>query len=290
MSISNSSNLTFYQFNLEDVLGLINLSTSVGWDYHEEEVKTLLLSGKVFGHKNEAGKVVSSAAIIPYGNDLAFIGKVIVHKDYRGVGLASKVMKACMDQVSKETTMLLIATQQGKPLYEKLHFEAVDCVHKFLCENYISHSEESKDHNLSIEEYKDSDLEAIIRLDEAAFGGSRRQFLMNRINQADQSLLVKDKNGRTVGFGLSILGPANLTLGPIIAPNQRAALMLIDRLSKGHTGKCRIDVTSGKEDFMSQLMKRGFEKVSQPPVMASNSRTMPNRNNTLFSIASQAFG
>jgi hypothetical protein len=47
------------------------------------------------------------------------------------------------------------------------------------------------------------------------------------------------------------LGPINLILGPIVAPNVETASLLIDKLAQHHQGKARIDVPSGKEELMS---------------------------------------
>ncbi|OQO98791.1 GNAT family N-acetyltransferase, partial [Geobacillus sp. 44B] len=81
-------------FGYEDIPELILLSASVGWDYDEHEIRTMMKSGKIYGHKNEEGKVVSSAAIIPYDTSLASIGMVIVHEEYRGMGLGKIVTRA----------------------------------------------------------------------------------------------------------------------------------------------------------------------------------------------------
>ncbi|WP_322741753.1 hypothetical protein [Fictibacillus phosphorivorans] len=79
MVTKDASALKEERFDHNDVLGLIELSSSVGWDYDEGEINTILLSGNIYGHKNPKGKIVSSAAIIPYDTNLASIGMVIVH-------------------------------------------------------------------------------------------------------------------------------------------------------------------------------------------------------------------
>ena len=38
-------------FDENDIPGLIDLSDSVGWDYDEYEIRTVMMSGKIFGHK-----------------------------------------------------------------------------------------------------------------------------------------------------------------------------------------------------------------------------------------------
>jgi hypothetical protein len=85
MILNNKTRLELVQFNEYDVSDLIELSKSVGWDYDENEIGTVISSGKIFGHKNGDGKIVSSAAIIPYDTTLASIGMVIVNKDFEAL-------------------------------------------------------------------------------------------------------------------------------------------------------------------------------------------------------------
>jgi hypothetical protein len=52
MQIEDHVVLKVERFNLNDVSGLIRLSSSVGWDYDEEEIHTILSSVSIFGQKN----------------------------------------------------------------------------------------------------------------------------------------------------------------------------------------------------------------------------------------------
>jgi len=103
-------------FDANDIPGLIALSDSVGWDYDELEIRTVMLSGKIFGHRNAEGKIVSSAAIIAYDSNLVSIGMVIVHENYRGFGLGKLATQKCIDSVSEHTAIMLVATKDGEPL------------------------------------------------------------------------------------------------------------------------------------------------------------------------------
>ncbi len=289
MVTNNKTILEIVQFDKYDVPGLIDLSASVGWDYDENEIGTVMSSGKIFGHKTAEGEIVSSAAIIQYDTNLASIGMVIVNKKFRGLGLAKEATQQCIDFTSIDTSIMLIATEEGEPLYNKMGFKTVDCVHKYLCDNYtatkpLNHS------GVTIEDFNEIDFIEILNLDEAAFGDKRSNFLHNRINQSEQCLVVKDNKANIIGYGISILGPINLILGPIVAPDSQTAAILLDRLAFNHQGKLRIDVPSGNEEFMLFLKLSGFIKASKPPIMVINSSNMPPRNNTLFGIAAQIFG
>lgn len=130
--------------NKEDISGLINLSASVGWDYDEQVINTVMAVGIIYGHKNEQGDIISSAAIIPYDNKLASIGMIIVIENYRGNKLGKELTQACINLVPDETTIMLIATKEGKPLYEKLGFRTVTFVHTFFNDNYMPLNQTAK--------------------------------------------------------------------------------------------------------------------------------------------------
>ncbi|MFX3673456.1 MAG: GNAT family N-acetyltransferase [Paenisporosarcina sp.] len=280
---------TLDKLDKQDIPGLIELSTSVGWDYNREEITTIMSSGIIYGHKNKEGKIVSSAAIVAYESKVASVGMVIVRGEYRGLGLGKRATEKCLESAKENTTVMLIATEAGKPMYEKMGFILIDTVHKYLCDSYIPILIDNF-RNSSIENLQNEEIPQIITLDKNAFGDNRKTLLINRIKQAKKALVVRNADGNLVGFGLSISGTENLLLGPIIAPDAETAYLLINNLAKNHKGKIRIDVPSGNEHFMSQLVQSGFSKVSQPPIMILNSTKMPQRNRTLYGIAAQIFG
>ncbi|MDM5247858.1 GNAT family N-acetyltransferase [Lysinibacillus sp. G4S2] len=276
-------------FDAKDIPGLIALSDSVGWDYDELEIRTVMLSGKIFGHRNAEGKIVSSAAIIAYDSNLVSIGMVIVHENYRGFGLGKLATQKCIDSVSEHTAIMLVATKEGEPLYKKMGFTTVDYVHKYIADNY-SGEKNFVSHEWSVEDFQEVDFAAIVRLDEVAFGEKRSNFLRNRIKQSKRCIVVKDHQANIIGFGMSIAGPINLILGPIVAPDAQTATDIFDTLTKDHNGKLRIDVPSGHAEFTKFLEQSGFTEANTPPVMILRAEKMPARNNTLFAIAAQIFG
>nr|WP_041820149.1 GNAT family N-acetyltransferase [Halalkalibacterium halodurans] len=258
-------------------------------DYDQFEIETVMQVGTIFGHKNSEGTLVSSAAIIPYESKLASIGMVIVSSQCRGLGLGREVTEACIKATLEDTTLMLIATDEGRPLYERLGFAAVERIHKHLCDDY-KEPESIPSMDVTIEELRSNDFRQLVQLDEGAMGVRRSRFLKQRTTQANQSLVAKDKAGNVIGYGLSILGPIHLIIGPIVAPNHEIACLILDRLACQHKGKLRMDVPSGHHTFLQHLQRRGFTEVNTPPVMAKQSAYEPRRNGTLFAIAAQVFG
>ncbi|PQZ59502.1 GNAT family N-acetyltransferase [Bacillus sp. MYb209] len=268
---------------------LISLSERIGWDYSLGEINTILSSGIVYGMRNEKGEVIASAAIILYGETLASIGMVIVHPDYKGRGIGKAITDSCMKIVSSQTPIMLIATDEGKPLYEKLGFRVVSYVSKYICNSYNANYK-CVGNEEYILNYEECDLEKIIKIDEDAFGTSRKGFLKRRIMQSEQCILIRDTKQNILGYGMSIQTPENKIIGPVVAKNDTMAMEIVHSLAKGHNGKLRIDVPEGKKDFMQELEITGFQKVNKPPIMMKNSDQLLKRNNGLYSIAAQIFG
>ncbi|PKJ56055.1 GNAT family N-acetyltransferase [Bacillus sp. SN10] len=274
----------------EQIGDIVALSSYIGWDYNREEIETIFHSGIVYGVWNERKELIASAAIILYGEALASIGMVIVHPDYKGRGIGKAITSSCMNSVSARTPIMLIATDEGKPLYEKLGFRAISYVSKYICNSYNANDYCVRNEDYMMN-YEEGDLEKIIKIDEYAFGTNRKEFLKKRIMQSEQCIVVvKDKEQKVLGYGLSIQTPENKIIGPVVAKNDEMAMRIVHDLAKGHNSKLRIDVPEGKKDFMKVLEITGFKKVNTPPIMMKNSGQLLKRNNELYSIAAQIFG
>ncbi|MNW29081.1 acetyltransferase [compost metagenome] len=285
------SELTLEQLSIEDTAGLLQLTTHVQWDYSEQEVHTLLKVGTIFGHRNPSGQIVSSAAILPYGERLASIGLVIVNDQYRGYGLGGSLMQACIEAIPEHVPLMLIATTQGEPLYKKLGFRTVSSVYKLLRDStVIPLPEREVPTKYSIVPFTDELLPALTRLDESSIGADRKQLMEARVQQADRVMVATKPDGSLVGYGMAVPVSDKLVLGPIVGADAAMAVQLIEALAEGASRILRIDIPEGQEELRDLLQQLGFEPSSHPPVMLRNSRQLPPRQGTYFAIASQALG
>lgn len=285
--------LAVEQLCITDTQGLIDLSASIGWDYDEQDIQTIMSSGTVWGHRNEQGDIISSAAILTYKPGLSTIGMVIVDQRYRGMGLGKAVVQACMDAVDNSDTIMLIATEEGRPLYEGMGYHTVTYVNKLVCSSYDStlsnwsgSLSEMRTMPLGLEHFPE-----IRELDQLAIGADRETFLSARWKQAKQGIVVLDNEGTLIGYGFAVQGPKYLVLGPVVAVQQEAASAMIHYLAGDNRGKLlRIDVPEEQPEFIEQLIQAGFERETHPPVMIKNAQQLPARNHTLYGIAAQIFG
>ncbi|MDZ5784117.1 GNAT family N-acetyltransferase [Marinococcus luteus] len=280
--------LTIHRLTENDIPALAELSREVGWDYDEAEMKAVLASGVVYGHKTPEGTVVSSSAVILYG-EMAALGLVIVREAYRRQGLARGAVKVCLDLVPQKASVMLFATEEGKPLYREFGFEEAGMVYKYTAPGQaLSKNSTALPNNIRM--YESSDWNSIQQLDHEAFGEDREVFLRHRFVQAYQSLVLKNGNNQPVGFGLSIWHEGQLLIGPVTAPDERDAAALVEQLIEAHPVKVRIDLTAESSFITKMLGEYGFEKQSEPHRMVRHPGNLGSRNGTLYAIASQVFG
>ncbi|MFU1994648.1 GNAT family N-acetyltransferase [Priestia megaterium] len=276
------------RFSEKDIKNLLVLSKLEKWDYSEADLHTIFSSGDVFGHRNEKGNIVSSVAVILYKNQSAFIGMVIVRKDYRKQGLAGQLMKHCLQTLSPEVNAYLIATKEGEHLYKKAGFKTVDYVSKYISSEYIPRA--FKASGVYTRSLTRRDFKEIVKLDEVAFGDNRKLFLKSRIQQAEKAVVLQNEQNKMTGYGLAVRTPSNIVIGPVIAPNAEAAMLVIDELAKNYKEKLRIDLSSHEETLKKLMENHGFQLQNEPPVMAYGVNPLPARQGNLFAIAAQAFG
>ncbi|BCU81489.1 N-acetyltransferase [Polycladomyces abyssicola] len=281
--------LTIETLTETDVHDVVRLSNLLERGYAESEIRMILQAGNLLGHRSGEGTIVSTAAILPYQGNLASLGVVMVDYRYRRRGLATRLVQTCMDIVP-EYSVMLVATDEGKPLYEKLGFRTVDTLHRMIAGEYQyqrpAHLQMQYTQFCSIDE---QDLPELLKLDQEAFGADRSKFLNLRLRQAKYTSILRNHAGRCTGYALAVPTPELLVIGPVVAPDSRLAFLLIDDIARRYQGKIQINIPSVHQDLIRFLMRCGFKLARIAPVMMSGVYRMPPRNH-LFAVSDRSYG
>jgi predicted N-acetyltransferase YhbS len=179
------------------------------------------------------GTILASAVATAYGN-FGIIGNVIVHASHRARGLGRAVMEAELGWVRQRgvTHVELDATENGRPLYEKLGF-AQRAPSWMLAERagaIVAHHSDADVPPSDIRELTPASLPAIAALDRRAFGGDRMRLLSAVLALADtRGWTVRDANGTATGyiFVRPLEHRPGVHVGPWIARTSQAALVLL---------------------------------------------------------------
>jgi predicted GNAT family acetyltransferase len=174
---------TLRKLKLNDVPAVMQLSTEAGWNQTNEDWKMLIqLSPDGCLALEADGQIVSTATLLCYGRRLAWIGMVLTKISHRGRGFARRLLTEVLllaDRMDIETVKL-DATDQGRPLYEKLGFRKEQAVERWVRPGYIEQPTPTSraDVNPSMYWY-DADTEAfgVTRTDVLRSLASRHQIL-----------------------------------------------------------------------------------------------------------------
>ena len=186
--------------------GIIELMNKEGWYYydHHELKRYLTLNQNCFTLLKD-GRITGSIFTTNYGNQ-AWIGNIIVAKEARGMGLATKLIRGVIDYL-RETKHVLTFRLGSVPLaiglYKKMgfHAEAFATSQEAELPLKAGYEEMSLGEKIQVERLDAHDLEAIGEIDERYFKSKRPQFLMNVYNDSikESCFCLKDQ-GKVVGF------------------------------------------------------------------------------------------
>jgi hypothetical protein len=134
----------------------------------------------------EGENVVGTAMATPLNEDIATINMVIVNETMRGRGLGRKLMEAALD-ATQGRNCLLIATQDGLPLYEKLGFVARGEI--------IQHQGAARqvDAPRDVSWVKNDEFPHIVTLDHQAFGHDRTALMQLLRDKAKFAVIRLDR-------------------------------------------------------------------------------------------------
>jgi GNAT superfamily N-acetyltransferase len=132
--MSDCAGATLRLLNANDIPAAAQLSAKAGWNQTDEDWRALMdLAPEGCLVMEVDGELAATTTLLCYGRRLAWIGMVLTKLQYRGRGLARRLLTEALilaDQKGIETVKL-DATDQGKPIYEKLGFRSEQAVERW---------------------------------------------------------------------------------------------------------------------------------------------------------------
>jgi GNAT superfamily N-acetyltransferase len=236
------------------------LVREAGWNQVAADWRIFLELGAVYAVRNNAGRVVATAAVLPYGGRFAWISMVLVAGDYRRQGLATRLLRRCVnDLVARGLVPVVDATPAGRTVYLGLNFH--DCLSFRRYSAPFPRSEGiafPAPTNISIRPIGDDDWSVLCDYDARTFGADRSTLLARLRGRASGAEFAAWRDGRIFGFVLGRNGRSAMQLGPVSAESDDTALALLDRALACTGGPIYIDVTDSKPTLHRWLQDRGF--------------------------------
>ncbi len=201
-----------------DIPSAMRLKEAAGWNQTEQDwANVLALEPQGCWVEEQGGEVVASTTAICYGQDLAWIGMVLVRPDHRSRGLARALMEHCLEWLTTRRIrqVKLDATDMGRPLYEKLGFRAERPIERWIAPRPVAQG-----HRVVCG--GPAAFSPIASLDRETFGADRRR-LIEQLLRAFPGQGIADPEG----FILGRPGSNSYFLGPCAATTPEIARGLL---------------------------------------------------------------
>ncbi len=290
------------------------LSDEAGWNQTAADWLVFQRHGEIFGVLAD-GRLVATAAILPYGAALAWISMVLVTAGFRRRGLATGLMRHCMARLQAQGRVALLdATESGEKVYRALGFTTLTHMTRWsgpggrhtnetppplVSLGRAADDEQGKDYSRASSVAADTPPPilgvlrdpnahgkqvAVRALDTSAFGVDR-EFLL------DDFLARHGAGAWSDGHNAVVLRPGRNAwqIGPLIGTPRRAAGLLSQAIDAA-TGPVVIDLLEAGEALASELTQRGFTARRNFCRMTFGHTTLPGNPAQLLAAAGPEFG
>ena len=237
------------------------------------------------------GRVVASAAAIPYQRRFGWLGMVLVDPDFRRRGLAGELVRQALNHLEQEgcRCQKLDATAEGHGLYEKFGFRPEYEVRRWRRSARELDSGAARPDVVSLEPTLLGSLED---LDRPAFGASRQELLRSLL-AAGKGICLQPRPGvkGVQGYALVRPGRAAAQLGPLVASSPRAAKKLMETLVRRCGGADMIADAATVSPAAEELLGRmGFSPVRRLIRMFRGPNQFRGRTEDVYCLAGFEWG
>ena len=265
-------------FDLDDVAALVK---TLQGPHRREDLELFIRVGAGHLARDDAGTLQGVALWWAFEPDAARLGLVMVNPESQGRGIGRRLVEQVLADAG-DRSMMLLATEAGKPLYDKLGFRTVGA-----CRQYQGTYEGRPHPDPQIRPASPADMPSILDLDEAAFGAGRGAALQ-ALRELGRTAVIEGRSGIT-GYAIERSFGRGTVVGPIVAADEEDAIRLFRALAL--PGFVRVDAPDGAEDFTRFIEDQGLAAVgAASPVMLRGTWPEPSPNARLFALSSHALG
>ena len=249
----------------------------IDWQLHYETGNGSVITG-------ENDDIVGCILWWDYDN-CATVGLVVVPDHMQGQGLGRRLMNTVMSQAG-DRTLMLVATEAGKRLYEQCGFSVTDNVTQV--QGTLTGLPLNPDVPDVISSMQQDDIQDVFSFDALAYQCDRSKLLGSFFSLA-QGVVARDGDALT-GFAFLRTSGRGQTIGPVVAASEDVAKALILTLLENVEGFVRFDLTGCAEGVKTWLMDAGLQQVDYVCVMQKGEKSQGDGSRKVFALASQAFG
>ncbi|SRR6266487_607776 len=273
-----------------DIAYAMNLSKAEGWNQTEKDWKLLIEGPQNVCMLAECNKqIIGTTTVMNYSNQIAWIGMVLVAKEYREQGVSKSLLANILEKLESFKSIKLDATPEGQHVYKKFDFKDEYLITRMTTASMKNLSLDDDDRLPEAIQFKH--IGEIIVLDELVFGANRTQLIESLIKEYPHKSWLLKRNNSIAGFALGREGNKYHQIGPAFASNINDVKMLIRKALKELTNQPVVmDVQCEKEDLINWLNSIGFITQRHFVRMYKKENPFPGIINKQYLICGPEFG
>lgn len=289
--MATSEALAIERLGVADIEAGLALSDAAGWNQGADDWAYYIAQGETFGMRDDAGRVVATAAALPYDGGFGWISMVLVDDAHRHRGVATRLLDTCVASLRRAGRVpVLDATPAGVEVYRRSGFVSGFAFDRW--ERAASGIEPGAAASRSapdrpIEARRGADVEDVVALDAAAQRVGRAPLLRAFVaRRGARAWLAATRDG----FAIVRPGRHAAQIGPVVAARTADALTLVETALAATVGKVFVDVPARASSLVRWLEQRGF--VHQRPFvrMALGDGKLLAADLRMFALAGPEFG
>jgi GNAT superfamily N-acetyltransferase len=255
-----------------DVARAFALSSSAGWNQRVEDWQMLLRLAPAGSFAAvTTHDLVGTAIGIDYGA-FGWIAMMLVDPAWRGRGVGARLLESAMAALPSGNPIRLDATPLGRPLYERYGF-----VEETRLTRYVRDARawQATGSNTATRTLSADDLDTVVPLDCAVFGGDRRRVFDWMLRDAPDYAHIAQ--GSSVDYCFGRRGRLFDQIGPVVADHVHTAQALTAAaLAAARERAVQLDAFDAQPEFGRWLVEQGFRNyrplfrmrrgdISRPP-------------------------
>jgi len=243
---------------LSDMDSLMKIKNAEGWNQLEKDWALLI-------HYKESvntvavldDRIVGTVTAINYANTVAWIGMMLVDRDYRGRGISILLLNDVIGKLNKCESIKLDATPAGRPVYLKMGFLDEYTLYR------MTHPAVSKislsDRSVETVQVRPENIVEVAEFDKKIFGADRTDLIVFLYESYPELGWLIRENNSVVGFCLGRRGSNFTQIGPVYASSANGVKVLIQSAVNQMIGQAVVvDIPSDKSEIKGWLEECGF--------------------------------
>ncbi len=265
------------RLGVQDAAAGLVLSSEARWNQNVDDWRFFLSNGIVFGVRDDAGRLIATAALQPYAAGNAWISMVLVTEGWRRRGIATKLVDACLVKAKQMgLTCWLDATPAGATVYSPLGFAPTLELRRLRLDSSAS--------STAAPPLEACDSATFAERDISAMGFSRDALLAEFAGRPGSRMVG---NGNAMALIRS--GRTARHIGPLFANSPDDALALVRDIVRSERGPMLVDAVHSHTKFLHGLTSAGWN-VERPFQRMRFGSAVAQTAELPFAVAGPEFG